>query len=204
MKQTNVKNGDILQIPLSKYIEGYGYGKFLDPVKVWGGDINLSGVILIYHFISKTQEDDIKEVDRELLLPPLAVSGIKGVSKLGWRVIGNEFITEEETFLPHVKGGWPHLASKPERWLYYEELGNSRKQHFADYEDVKHLEMNGQLNIELIPFRIAMEYLKIRGEDIKSQVEELNWLEEYEYNQSKDLPIYMKLPDKLKGRAIVK
>lgn len=93
-------------------------------------------------------------------------------------------------------------CSGAERWLYYEELGNPLKQHFADYDNVKHLEWKRILNIELVPFRIAMEKLKIEGKNIKDYIESMDRLEESEYNKSIDLPIYSKLLQKLRGRAI--
>lgn len=204
MKRLNIKNGDIIQVPLKKYIEGYAYCKYIDPMKVWGGEIELPGILLMYNFISKEVDGDINKINRALLLPPKAIAGIRGALKLGWRVLGNESITDAEKFLPHVKGGWPHVSRIPERWLYYEELGNPRKQHFAEYDDVKHLEMNSLLNIELVPFRIVMEHLRINNMDIKYFVDDMDWLEEYEYNQSKDLPIFITLPEAMKGRAITK
>lgn len=203
MKKAIVSNGNIVQIPLSKYMAGYGYCKFLDPAQVWENDLNIPFVILIYNYITESSKCEIEEINRELLLPPMCIAGANGARKLGWTVVGNEAILEEEKFLPHVKSGWPHFAPEPERWLYFEELGNTTKQHFADYENVRHLEMNRLLNIELVPFRIVLESLKLEGKDIKDYVKGFDFLEEHEYNEVKNLQPYTTLPKELKGRVRV-
>lgn len=116
MDKVRIKNSDILAIPLDKYISGYGYAKYLDSQKVWGKEINIPGVLRICNFVTGSIEQDVSKINRDLLLAPVAVAGIKGIGKLGWRVIANESILKEEEFLPQVKGGWPHMAPVPERW----------------------------------------------------------------------------------------
>jgi len=202
MSRTVIKNGDIVQIPLSKYMSGYGYGKYIDAVKVFRGAINLPSIIRLYSHITETPEQNPKMIRRDLLMAPIALVGIKGAHKLGWKTIDNEQISEDDKFLPDVKSGWPPLIPVPERWVYKEELGNPEKLHFAEYDNVKHLENSRLLNIEMVPFRIAMENLKLEGKNIKDIIKSMDWLEEAEYNSSYDLPPYSTLPENLKGRAI--
>ena len=94
------------------------------------------------------------------------------------------------------------MCCYPERWVYYAELGNTEKRHFLSYDNVRHLENGRILNIELVPFWIVMEKLRIEDKDIKDHISSMDWLEEVEYNQSYDLPVYSKLPKDIKGRAI--
>jgi hypothetical protein len=202
MKRSIVKNGDVLAVPLDKYMPGYGYVKYIDAIKVFRGAVNLPSILRVYNHFSDTPEQDPTSINRQLLMAPVAMSGKSGAHKFGWQVVGREQISQEEKFLPHVKAGWPPLLPVPDRWSYFEDLGNTYKHHFAEYENVKHLEMNRLLNINQVAFRIVMEKLRIEGKSIKEFLTKMDYAEEAEYEISHDLPIYSQLPEHLKGRAI--
>ncbi len=186
-----LKNGDILEIPLNNEY-GFGYAKFLNSKKVWSNN-NLPDVLLIFKFNCAKTIDNIAEIkERELLIAPVAIAGSNGILKSGWRLIGNELILERDKFLPYVKTGWPPLIPNPEKWAYYEDLGDTTKMHFSEYDKVSHLEYSRVLHINVVPFRITMELMKLEGKDIKKMIGKLDWLEEVEYNQSFDIPPYSK------------
>ncbi len=56
-------------------------------------------------------------------------------------------------------------------------------------------------NIEIIPFLIELEILKLQGKDIKREFGIKDWLEELYYEKHSKLPIYSNLPNELKGRV---
>jgi hypothetical protein len=196
-----IKNGDIIEIPLNNHY-GYGYAKFLNSIKIWGNK-NLPDVLRIFKFSSLKPVNDLGAIlDRELLIAPVAIGGSKNLLKNGCRVIGNELITETDKFLPHVKSGWPHFDTNPKKWIYYEDLGDTTKMHFADYDKVKNLEYSRVLDISILPFRIIMEQMKLEGKDIQSVKEKFDWLEDIEYKQSNSIAPYSSQNATVRGRVL--
>lgn len=193
------KNGDILEIPLLLDY-GYGYAKFLNSKKIWN-DKDITDVLRVFNYTSPSRLNMIDDITRELLIAPVALAGASGIYSLGWKTIGNEPIKDEDKFLPDVKTGWPPLLDPPQRWAYYEDLGSTTKMHFSEFHKVSHLEYSNLLNIEIIPFRITMEILKLENKDIKKMMPELDFLEEVQYRKSFDTPSYSKIPPEYRGRA---
>lgn len=194
------RNGNILEIPL-KGDYGFGYCKILDPMKIWCTN-NIPVIFRIYNFRSKQKVSRAEEINRDLLIAPITVVGASAIRKFEWRVVSKEKVGENEKFLPDVKTPWPPFGPI-EKWGYYEDLGDPTKMHFAKFEQVEHLDWPQSLNIENIPFRITMEFMKIENKDIKEEIGLENWLEENEYKLSYPLPIYSKLPETMKGKAII-
>lgn len=193
-----LKNGDILEIPL---INGYGYAyaKFLNSKNVWEGK-NIPDVLRVFTFRNITSVDTLNfDLLKDLLFAPVAISGSNGILKANWKIVGNEIITETDKFLPFVKSGWPQFLEKPEKWVYYEDLGDTTKMFFEDFNNIKHLEFSRVLDISVVPFKITLEFMKLDKRDIK-ETYKMNWLEEIEYKNSIDLPPYSSLPEKLQGR----
>lgn len=196
-----LKNGDIIEIPLNNQY-GYGYAKFLNSKKIWENK-NLTDILRIFKFSSLNPVDDCKVIpDRELLMAPVAIGGANGLIKSGCRIIGNELITETDKFLPHVKSGWPHLDPSPKKWVYYEDLGDTTKMHFAEYDKLRNLEYSRVLHISILPFKITMELMKLEGKDIKSTRDVFDWLEDIEYKQSYDIDPYNKQNKSFRGRVL--
>lgn len=178
-----LKNGDIIEIPLNSQY-GYGYAKFLNSIKMWGNK-NLPDVLRIFKYHSLIPVSNLSEIiDRELLIAPIAIGGSKNLLNNGCSIIGTELITEADKFLPQVKSGWPHFEENPTQWVYYEDLGDTTKMYFTDYDKVKNLEYSRVLDVSILPFRIIMELMKLEGKDIRSTKVKFGWLEEIEYKQS--------------------
>jgi len=194
-----IKHGDFIEIPLEGEF-GFGYAKFIDPKKI-SVDKDLLPIFHLYNYTSLKSLKDYKEIKKELLIAPVTVAGTNGINKLGWRIIGNEPVLDDEKFLPDVKTSWPPVGPST-KWAYYENLGDTTKMHFARLEQVEHLAWAESLEIDIVAFRITLELLKIMGKDIKNEIGLKDWLEEYEYKNAIGLPIYSELPDAKKGRAL--
>lgn len=192
--------GSIYEIPLEcKY--GFGYCKVLKS-KSFGLNSNIPDIVQLYKFTSISPVKSISDItDRELLVAPIGITGSNGISKSNWRLLGTEEIKETERFLPHVKAKWPPLISNPDKWVYFEDLGDTMKMHYSDIESVNHLEFSRILHFSIIPFKVSMEKSKLLGEDIKSIWPPLSDLEELEFNNSNSIPPYSLLPKNLQGRA---
>ncbi|MCD2425927.1 immunity 26/phosphotriesterase HocA family protein [Niabella pedocola] len=193
------KSGDVVEIPLLLDL-GYGYAKYLDPRVVWETN-DMPPVLRIFLFKSLIPIDSIGDIKRDLLIAPIGISGSNGIYKIGWRNIGNEPVAEDEKFLPHVKTGWPPIIDPPERWAYYEDLGDPTKMHFSEFHKISHLESSRVLNIETVSFRMTMEFLKLEGRDIKTLMPELDFFSAVEYSRSFTIPPYNIIPQQYRGRA---
>lgn len=194
-----LKHGDIVEIPLNRTNE-FAYGKIIDPRKI-KDPFDYPSFIRIFNSIHENKILDVKEINRELLLAPFWLVGQSAAAtKYGWKIITNESVDTSEEFIPDTKTEWPRLSEKPEKWGYIKRFDTQIN--FTDYNKVKHLDDSSGKNIEIVPFIIELEMLKIKGKDIKKEYGLKDWLEEEYYKSFSDLPIYSKLPDKIQGRAI--
>ncbi|MBS1624349.1 MAG: hypothetical protein JST83_10040 [Bacteroidetes bacterium] len=193
-------NGGIYSVPLRNE-QGYGYLQFVDSLKLFPTS-NLPGIALLFDCQSPNRLD-LKLINRALLIAPIGLSSFtRAISKLKWDLVGVDSFTNS-LYLPDVKTPWPPFLPSATKWAYYEELGNTDKLHMSQYENVKHLDFPRLLNAELISFRIYVELKrKMTGQLSSIDLTINNFLEEYEFDLIKDLPVYSSLPEELKGKAI--
>ena len=198
IKRKYLRHGDVVEIPLRN--GEYVYAKIVDPRKITN-PIELPFFLRIYNSISKTQIQDLKQLNRELLLAPFyIVGGSAAITKFHWRIIVNENVEVHEEWIPDTKRQWPILTDKPERWTYLERF--STHFIFSDYDNVKHLDDSSGKAIEVIPFIIELEVLKLEGKDIKVELGLKDLFEESVYKTFIDLPSFIQLPPNMKGKAI--
>ncbi|MGZ5281352.1 MAG: hypothetical protein ACXWEY_03660 [Bacteroidia bacterium] len=199
MKRTNIKHGDVVEIYLPN-VEKFCHGKIIDPKQIKTA-IDLPHFLLVNNDVFSQPTLTLETLNRELLLAPFyIVGGSAAVTKFGWRIISNEHVSESEEWIPDTKEGWPLFSNPPQRWGYKTKY--STKLIFSEWEKVKHLDNGVGKNIEVIPFLIEQELLKIEGKDIQIEYGIKNWLEQIIYDNYKQLPVYSKLPNELKGKAI--
>ncbi len=193
-----LKHGDIVKVPLSRTRQ-FAYGKIIDPKKI-KEPLELPLFLRVYRSIHEDAITHLHEVSRELLLALFYLVGQSAaVSKMGWKIMTTEKVTVEEEVIPDTKMAWPPLSLNAEKWGYSKRFSTNII--FADYEKVKHLDDSSGKNIEIVPFLIEMEVLKINGKDIKKELGLQDWLEEVNYKIFSALPVYSSLPKELQGRV---
>lgn len=198
IKRKYLKHGDVVEIQLT-HSKRFVYGKIIDPLKIHN-PIKLPFFLRVYKSVYDSGISDLNCLSRELLLAPFYLVGQSAaITKFGWKIIGTENILEEEEFIPDTKSEWPMYPLKPEKWRYIRNFDT--KTIFTDYDKVKHLDDSSGKNIEIIPFLIELEILKLQGKDIKREFGIKDWLEELYYEKHSKLPIYSNLPNELKGRV---
>ncbi len=199
VKRKYIKHGDIVEIQLPR-LRKFSYGKIIEPKNI-ADPLDLPHFIRIYKDIYEHQISSINELSRELLLAPFYIAGgSAAITKFNWRIISNEEVTEEEEWIPDTKEGWPLFSSPPQRWGYKMRYGTELI--FSKWENVQHLDYATGKNIEVIPFLIELEHLKIEGKDIQVEYNIDDWLEKTIYEKHIQLPVYSALPAELKGKAI--
>jgi hypothetical protein len=197
-KRKYLKHGDIVEIALPR-TKKFAYGKIIDPRKI-KDPFDHPSFIRVFNSIQKDRIQDVKDLDRRLLLAPFWLVGQSAaVTKFGWKIIATEIVDAQEEFIPDTKTEWPKLSEKPEKWGYIKRFDTNVI--FADFHKVKHLDKSSGKNIEIVPFLIELEILKIKGKDIKKEYGLKDWLEKEYYTIFSALPVYSNLPDKLKGRV---
>lgn len=198
IKRRYLKHGDIVEIQLI-HSKKFVYGKIVNPLKI-NNPIKLPFFLRVYKSVHNSELSDLNCLTRELLLAPFYLIGQSAaVTKFGWKIIGTENVLEEEEFIPDTKREWPMYPLKPEKWGYIKNFDT--KVIFSDYDKVKHLDDSSGKNIEIIPFLIELEIMKLQGKDIKSEFGIRDWLEEHYYEKQSKLPIYSNLPNELKGKV---
>ncbi len=199
IKRKYLKHGDIVEIHLP-LTNSFAYGKLIDPRKI-SDPFEYPFFIRIYNFISKDNIADVKQVSRQLLLAPFWLQGQSAaITKTNWKILSNEPVDLNEEFIPDTKAEFPRGSENPEKWAYIKRFDTMPI--FTEYSKVKHLANSSGKNIEVVPFLVELEILKQKGKDIKKEYGLKDWLEELNYKNSIDLPVYVDLSDKLQGRAV--
>jgi hypothetical protein len=193
-----LKHGDIVEILLPRTAK-FAYGKIIDPRKLQE-PFDFPLFIRLFNSFHHNKISDVQELNRQLLLAPFWLVGYSAaVTKFGWKIIATETVETDEEFIPDTKTEWPKFAKKPDKWGYIKRFDTNII--FTDFNKVKHLDNSSGKNIEVVPFIIETEILKIDGKDIKNEFGLKDWLETEIYKMYSDLPIYSMLPDKLQGHA---
>lgn len=199
VKKRYIRHGDIVEIKLP-HLNRFSYCKVVEP-KQLTRPINLPHFIRVYSDTYKQPIPSTEMLNRKLLLAPFyIVGGSAAITKFGWRVVSNEVVSEAEEWIPDTKEGWPLFSNLPEKWGYKQCY--STELIFSEYERVSHLDDATGKNVEVIPFLIELELLKNEGKDIRTEYGINNWLEQTIYNSFIQLPVFTKLPEEIKGRAI--
>jgi hypothetical protein len=204
IKRKQLVNGDIIELDIKNY--GFLYAKYINILSFYP-ESSYPDLLRIYKKCYKSPIDKLELLDRELLVAPLAIAGIKGIVKtLGCKVIANEVVAKSEEILPEVKRGHPPFMngydeSKYEKFMVLKNLGDVNSFYFSIPKKVKHLEWAGGTNVQSIMFRIKLELLKLEGKDIKKVEALKDWLEEEVYNRAINLPCYSKLDKPYRDKA---
>src|SRR5690554_2533647 len=194
----SIESGAVFLIPLPKK-KGVGYGKYVHLPDVTG-HVYDSHLFRIYDFFTEKPTNDINEVLKSnLLISPLMMARKPKIRGLGWKVIGNSFL-EEDAFFPDFK---EYRGSKWVLARYYEN-GELSEEYDVNEQRVSHLEY-AILRSEIeIPERIFMELLRKEAKDVEKELdfdgEDKEMLSTYE--KMKGIPIYSKIPEEFKGRAL--
>lgn len=186
-------DGDIIELCIDGL--GYIYFKYIDILKFRPVSSN-QYLIKVYKKIFLSPIEDINLIERELLLPPMAIAGANELMKvLKTRIVANEEIYEDDKILPDVKSGNPIFAygfdeEKYESWTVLKNLGDTRDTFFTTIEKVKHLQWAGAIHVGAIPFRIKLEIFKLKNKDIKTELGLNEWIEEHIYEMCFNASIY--------------
>jgi hypothetical protein len=197
-------HGDILEIEILDY--GFAYLKYLN-IQKFNLNCGYPDLVRIYKGFYAKPIIELKELDRELLIAPITISGRLGIFKvLNIKIICNEEVLIEEEIMPDVKIGYPDdlfgfEIEKYEKMKVMKDMGDTINTYFTTLDKVKHLEWAGATNVRSIPFRILLENLKLQGKDIKEVFGINNFLEEIEYEKTKSMPIYSQLDIKTRDYA---
>ncbi len=205
INRKKLKHGDVIEF----YIQGlgYNYAKFVNVLQIFKSS-SYPHALRIYKEVRKTKLEDVADLNRELLIAPIAISGGNGIIKvLNCEIIANEDFDKEEIILPDVKEGYPPFAGgyveeNYEKMEVLKNLGDVDDSFYAKPKNVKHLEWAGASNVEGIPFRIRLEQLKLHGKDIKKVDGLKDWLEENIYERAIRLPVYSKLKKNIRDFAL--
>ena len=206
IKRKKIIDGDIIEIEIKNF--GYVYAKYINVLRIYP-ETSYPDLLRIYQKIYSKPITNLTSLDRELLIAPLAIAGIKGIFNiLKCKIIGNEEVVIEEETLPDVKRGHPAFVggyddTQYDKWMVLKKLGDPTKFLLTKLENVKHLEWAGATNIEVLIFRIKLELFKLQGKDIKKEIGLKDWLEEEFYNRAINLPIYSKLDKSTRDFVII-
>lgn len=196
IKRKTLINGDVIEIEIKDY--GYVYAKYINVLLIYP-EASYPDLLRIYKTVYNKPLDKLIDINRQLLIAPLAIAGIKGIFKtLKCKIVLTENVSEEEKVLPDVKRGHPPFIggydeTKYNKWMVLSKLGDTTKTTFSTLEKVRHLEWAGATNVEILPFRIKLEILKLNHKDIKKEEGINGWLEEEFYQRSINMPSYSKL-----------
>lgn len=205
IKRKKLKHGDVIEFHIQGL--GYNYAKFINVNEIFKSS-SYPHALRIYKEVRKTKLGDLADLNRELLIAPIAIAGGNGIVKvLNCEIIGNEDFDAEELILPEVKNGYPpfvggYVEENYEKMEILKNLGDIHDFFYTKPQKAKHLEWVGAVSVEAISFRIKLEQLKLLGKDIK-KVDGLNdWLEEHIYECSIRLPIYSKMKKNIRDFAL--
>lgn len=203
-----LKHGAIFTIPLL-YNLGWSYAKYIDTEVIHplndGRKNNISSLLQIYNFFSDEKQTDLSLLNEDsLLIDPIGVMRInnRNYREFDWEIIGYKPLTSTDYYMPNVKSYWPPIFRTSNEFKAHMNIFNTAngKGVITTKEKVMHLEFNYIRSMELIMFRITLEYLKLRNIDIKDKYGFRYQGEEYEYNGVFDSPIYSQLPIDIRGK----
>jgi hypothetical protein len=205
IKRKSLKDGDVIELVIEDF--GYVYMKYIDVINIFPQS-SYPSLLRIYKSVYNAPVSPLTTLDRELLIAPLLIHGVKGIFKeLNCKLIANEEVNSDEMILPDVKRGHPPLTGgfvegNYEKMMVLRNLGDTDDYFFTKPKNVMHLEWSGAANISIIPFRIKLELLKLQGKDIKKEIGLKDWLEEEMYKRAINLPPYSKLDKSTRDFAI--
>jgi len=211
-----LRNGDIIEFPLSPYINLFGYTKLIDlsvgnPTKEYHNPYRW----FVYNYFSNKRLDDLKKLEySNLLCNPLLMYWSKSIKKLnGWRIIGNMDVNSEEYKNRHLRY-IPNDFYETEPIKYSElnwicclesESNFNSKENWKEYpyEHIRHLEGSGSTDVSSLPLRTFLEKCKLNGElfDV-SAISENEWYGAY--IQCLDIPAYDLIPPEYRQTPIPK
>ena len=195
------KSGQIFEISLKPFLNGYGYAKFID-ISGINNNIGYPFIIRVYDFCSPSGLLEVEQLDGVgLLMNPIFISGANGIVK-NWKPIGFKTPEPNDFFIPYVRKSIDILykrIAEVDSWLVLDDKRNYFDQKAYETIDVAHLDIDGATSIDLIPFRIALELLKKQGKDIK-EIHEIDFYQQEVYDRTITMPILSSIPSSKWGR----
>jgi hypothetical protein len=202
-KRKRKKTGDIFEISLEPYFPEYVYAKYVDISKVYPM-FPYPDMLIIFDFFSKNSITDINKIIFEKkLMNHCFISGGYGMAKK-WRILGNLGIDAKDLFVPYTKRGRETIAKSIKDFTGWFVLDNYRKfvnDRVYTADEVAHLDVDGTISIDAIPFRVALERYKKDGKDISKYLE-MDFFEKYIYDWAIEMPLMSVIPTELVGRMI--
>jgi hypothetical protein len=196
-----IKSGNVFEIPLSPYIDGYSYGKYVD-ISDFDSNFSYPDLMRIFNFVSKERMQGLDNIPtRELLFNPCFISGFKDIFSL-WKLVGYEKVEQEDRFIPYVKRSLNPLyrnVSDVEDWLVYDEKRKYYDDTIYSNKMVQHLDVDGLISVDLISFRIAVELFKIEEKNIADYFQ-LDIFQRDVYDKTFSIPLLSTIPNSLRGR----
>lgn len=208
------KHGDILEIPLSPYIDCYGYGKYIDYSKsTQQFDYFIPQRLIVYNYFSTTRVSDISEIiSSEYLCNPLYIAWTTSLRDLlGWEIVGKEQVSEIDFVPGYVRDpNSARIKIRPSEyseleWCSYldtnSSLNKGYRRELFPWRNVKHLEFGGHTSLAMMPFRIYLEWCKINYLDFDvSRLDKNEWYAVY--LRCCDIPIYSEIPRQFKQTPV--
>jgi hypothetical protein len=211
---TRFEHGDILEIPLSPYLDCFGYGKYIDYSKSSQNfEYFIPQRLIAYNYFSATRIHSISQViTMDYLCNPLYIVWTTSLKDLlGWRIVGKQHVSEVDFVPSYVRE--PNIAKIKVRpseysdlqWFSYldtkSSLNKGYRRELFPWRNVKHLEFGGHTSLAMIPFRIYLEWCKINYMDFDiSRLDKNEWYAIY--LRCCDIPIYSDIPKQFKQTPI--
>ncbi len=208
------KHGDILEIPLSPYLECFGYGKYIDYFQsIQQFDYFNPQRLIVYNFFSTKRISDISQINKaEYLCNPLYITWNTSLKDLlGWGVVGNDHVGEADFVPGFVRDanssriGIPPTEYSELEWSTYLDtqsaLNKGYSRRLFPWRNVKHLEHGGHTSLAMMPFRIYLEWCKIHYLDCDvARPDKNEWYAIY--LRSCDIPAYSEIPKEFRQTPI--
>jgi hypothetical protein len=205
--RSTLKSGDIICIPIFNI--GYAYAKYFNIDKIFDIKSAYPDYMKFYVGIYPEKLENVLMINRETIIPPISIVTHTVVKRLGWEILTNESISEEEKIISDTKRGWPPIAYFSDEIQYTEWQyiriglnGETSLSDFVPYETIKHLPKSGILSAELIPIWIVIEHNKLYGKTLEDGLGVLGDNETFILDREKYRPCYALLDKSMRDKAI--
>jgi hypothetical protein len=179
MKQK--KDGNIYEINLRPFYEGYAYVKYVQVNKYISGD-GYGDILLVSDSIFEhTNNSFLDSIFTNLLSNPIYIRRANGLNKI-FPLIKNFNITDENLIFPYIripKWQWEEdQGIEVKDWCVMNSNNDTLNKEYYKFEEVAHLNsIYGCVPIERLSFFIALQIYKSKGIDMPN-IHELAWGQE--------------------------
>jgi hypothetical protein len=203
-----LRNGDIICIPIKDI--GFAYAKYINVDKIFNLTFSYAEYVKFYVGIYPEKINNISQLNREVLIPPVTIVTYTVVRRLNWEIFYNESIFEEDKVISDTKKGWPPFVyyseeSQYDSWRYFRFNPNSPNKVVSNdvpYESIQHLPLEGILDAELIPIWLIVENNKYLGKKLENGLGFLGDSELFILDREKDRFCYALLNKNTRDKAL--